>query len=184
MSNNINVQVAASADGKTVKLQMTHDGKPFSFAIPAEFAGTFAVGLLAAAINCGQKVGVPKDQILQIKDPSQLQGRFFPSVLQCDLPLIGTTAMTKFNSALFVAVAIAAMGALARPAAAIEYPWCAQYSGSGGGARNCGFVSSEQCMETIRGMGGFCERNLFYTGPTERPANRVRRHRHNEVKHG
>ena len=91
--------------------------------------------------------------------------------------------MTKFNSALFVAVAIAAMGALARPAAAIEYPWCAQYSGHGGGGRNCGFVSFEQCMETIRGMGGFCERNLFYTGPTERPAKRVHRHRHNEVKH-
>ena len=92
--------------------------------------------------------------------------------------------MTKFNSALFVAVAIAAMGALTHPAAAIEYPWCAQYSGRGGGGRNCGFVSFEQCMETVRGMGGFCERNLFYTGPTERPANRVRRHRHNEEKHG
>ena len=92
--------------------------------------------------------------------------------------------MTRFKLALFTAVGVAALAALATPAAAIEYPWCAQYSGSGGGARNCGFVSSEQCMETIRGMGGFCERNLFYTGPTERPANRVRRHRHNEVKHG
>jgi hypothetical protein len=69
--------------------------------------------------------------------------------------------MTKFNSALFVAVAIAAMVALARPAAAIEYPWCAQYGGRDGGGRNCGFVSFEQCMETIRGMGGVCERNLF-----------------------
>ena len=26
-----------------------------------------------------------------------------------------------------------------------------------------GFVSQEQCMETVRGMGGFCEHNLFYT---------------------
>jgi hypothetical protein len=81
--------------------------------------------------------------------------------------------MTRFNSALFAAVAIAAMAALARPAAAIEYPWCAQYSGDeGDGGRNCGFVSREQCMETVRGMGGFCERNLFYTGPTERPPSR------------
>jgi hypothetical protein len=30
--------------------------------------------------------------------------------------------MTRFNSALFAIVAIAAMAALARPAAAIEYP--------------------------------------------------------------
>jgi len=85
--------------------------------------------------------------------------------------------MTRFNSALFAAVAIAAMAALARPAAAIEYPWCAQYGGNDDGGRNCGFVSFEQCMETIRGMGGFCERNLFYTGPTERPAKRARKHR-------
>ena len=86
--------------------------------------------------------------------------------------------MTRFNSALFAAVAIAAMAALARPAAAIEYPWCAQYSGDeGDGGRNCGFVSREQCMETVRGMGGFCERNLFYTGAAERPAKPARKRR-------
>jgi len=82
--------------------------------------------------------------------------------------------MTRFHSALFAAVA---MAALARPTAAIEYPWCAQYGGQDGGGRNCGFVSREQCMETIRGMGGFCEQNLFYPGPTERPAKRARKHR-------
>jgi hypothetical protein len=49
----------------------------------------------------------------------------------------------------------------------------------GGGGRNCGFVTYEQCMETIRGMGGFCEQNLFYTGPTERPAKRTRK-RHDD----
>jgi Protein of unknown function (DUF3551) len=86
--------------------------------------------------------------------------------------------MTRVNSALFAAIAIAAMAALARPAAAIEYPWCAQYGGEDGdGGRNCGFVSREQCMETARGMGGFCERNLFYTGAAERPAKRARKRR-------
>ena len=86
--------------------------------------------------------------------------------------------MTRFNSALFAAVAIAAMAALARPAAAIEYPWCAQYSGGeDGGGRNCGFSTIEQCMETVRGMGGFCERNLFSIGPTERPAKPARKRR-------
>jgi len=85
--------------------------------------------------------------------------------------------MTRFNSALFAIVAIAAMAALARPAAAIEYPWCAQYSGDDDGGRNCGFVTLEQCRATISGMGGFCEPNLFYTGPTERPAKRARKRR-------
>ena len=57
------------------------------------------------------------------------------------------------------------------------YKWCAHYGGGrGGGARNCGFVTLEQCMETVRGMGGFCERNLFYTGPDERPVKRKRKH--------
>ena len=52
------------------------------------------------------------------------------------------------------------------PSRAIEYPWCAQYGGRGGdGGRNCGFVSFEQCMATVSGIGGFCERNLFYKGP-------------------
>jgi hypothetical protein len=66
---------------------------------------------------------------------------------------------------------------LATPAAAIEYPWCAQYSGKDGGGRNCGFVSWDQCMATVRGMGGFCEHNLFYSGPGEPPAKRERKHR-------
>jgi Protein of unknown function (DUF3551) len=79
--------------------------------------------------------------------------------------------MTKFRPVLLATIAIAALTAATRPAAAIEYPWCAQYSGEDGdGGRNCGFVSREQCMETVRGMGGFCEPNLFYTGPAERPA--------------
>ena len=86
--------------------------------------------------------------------------------------------MTRFNSALFAAIAIAALAALARPAAAIEYPWCAQYSGDGGG-RNCGFVSYQQCMETVHGIGGCCERNLFYTGPAEPPAKPARKRGNN-----
>jgi hypothetical protein len=85
--------------------------------------------------------------------------------------------MTRFNPALFAAVAIAAMAALARPAAAIEYPWCAQYGGRGDGGRNCGFSTFEQCMVTVSGIGGFCERNSFYTGPAERPAKRARKRR-------
>ena len=64
----------------------------------------------------------------------------------------------------------------APPAQAEPYQWCAVYTGKEDGARNCGFVSREQCMETVRGMGGFCDRNLFYTGPEERPMRRSRKH--------
>jgi len=71
--------------------------------------------------------------------------------------------MTRFHIALSTALAIFALPAFAQPDAAIEYPWCVQYSGrDGGGGRNCGFINYEQCMMTARGAGGFCEQNLFY----------------------
>jgi len=55
-------------------------------------------------------------------------------------------------------------------AAAIEYPWCVSYGDiDGGGGKNCGFVSYEQCMMTARGAGGSCDRNLFYPGTTDQP---------------
>jgi len=65
------------------------------------------------------------------------------------------------------AAAVVAAAAL-QPANAEEYPWCAQYGFRGGGARNCGFVSYQQCMATVSGVGGFCERNSFYRAPTRR----------------
>jgi len=39
-------------------------------------------------------------------------------------------------------------------------PWCAQYSVHGG-ATNCGFYSFQQCLDTVRGIGGFCNLNPF-----------------------
>jgi uncharacterized protein DUF3551 len=62
-------------------------------------------------------------------------------------------------------------------AAAQNFPWCAQYS-IRGGARNCGFVSWDQCMATIRGIGGFCERNYMFRPGDVRPARRKVRRRY------
>jgi hypothetical protein len=87
-----------------------------------------------------------------------------------------------FKLALSGAAALTALTAFASPAqAAIEYPWCVQYGAGmdGGGGRNCGFVSYEQCMMTARGAGGWCEQNLFYLDqvakhrqqPRKRPRN-------------
>ena len=55
-----------------------------------------------------------------------------------------------------------------RPAASEIYrPWCAVYYGRGGdGARNCGFVSYEQCMMTATpGSGAWCVRNTWAVPP-------------------
>ena len=50
-------------------------------------------------------------------------------------------------------------------ARAQDYPWCARYGGGRGGGQNCGFVGFDQCMATVRGIGGYCARNPQYFGP-------------------
>jgi hypothetical protein len=68
--------------------------------------------------------------------------------------------------ALIVVIGILfAAGALSARALAQNYPWCAYYSTGDGNATNCGFVTREQCMATISGMGGHCEPNNTYVPP-------------------
>ncbi len=50
--------------------------------------------------------------------------------------------------------------AIALRAEAQNYAWCAQYRD--GGSQNCGFTTFEQCMETLRGTGAFCNENTQY----------------------
>jgi len=45
-----------------------------------------------------------------------------------------------------------------------NYPWCAMLS-MGDQAMNCGFISSDQCMASVRGIGGFCMPNNAYQLP-------------------
>jgi hypothetical protein len=80
-----------------------------------------------------------------------------------------------------LAVAGAIAGAISTPAQAQNYPWCAYYGGMmGGGGTNCGFTTFEQCMATVSGIGGFCDRNTQYVPPAgPRPSVR-RRRRHPE----
>jgi Protein of unknown function (DUF3551) len=66
---------------------------------------------------------------------------------------------------LFVlSIGVVAIG-LVSQATAQNYPWCSIYSGSRGGGQNCGFVTFEQCMENVRGIGGFCQWNDWYRPP-------------------
>ena len=77
--------------------------------------------------------------------------------------IFATAAATAF---------VAASLLTAPPAQAVEYPWCAIYSGNSG-VQNCGFVSFQQCMATISGAGGFCQQNPRYVdSPPPRPAPR------------
>jgi hypothetical protein len=82
------------------------------------------------------------------------------------------------KSLLFAAALIAAGSALTGSAKAQNYPWCAVYGGREGGGENCGFTTFEQCMATLSGMGGFCNRNTQYVPPPG-PHARYRRYRHN-----
>jgi hypothetical protein len=80
-----------------------------------------------------------------------------------------------------VALALGFAGlAFASAAQAQNYPWCAQYSGRMGGAMNCGFVSFDQCMNTVRGMGGFCIENNTYHPPAGKT---YRSHRKKKASH-
>jgi Protein of unknown function (DUF3551) len=86
--------------------------------------------------------------------------------------------MQKSASVFWILAVIASPSALVTPArAAIEYPWCAQYGGEGGDL-NCGFVSREQCMETVRGAGGFCGPNLFYPRSASDTSQRKHKRQH------
>jgi hypothetical protein len=60
--------------------------------------------------------------------------------------------------------AIAACGLVAGAASGqaqsyYDYPWCAAYSYR---TKNCGFMTFQQCLATISGVGGTCEPNPFY----------------------
>ena len=56
--------------------------------------------------------------------------------------------------------------ALAAPPAAAGPPWCAAYRN---GSTNCGFYTYQQCMDTIAGNGGFCNRNYIDGDPEKSP---------------
>ena len=60
---------------------------------------------------------------------------------------------------LFIAGVFAAILCIEKPAEAQNYPWCAEYGGTPSGPTNCGFVTFQQCLDTISGIGGFCVRN-------------------------
>jgi Protein of unknown function (DUF3551) len=56
--------------------------------------------------------------------------------------------------------------------AAPYWPWCSQY-GRPSYSHSCAFSSWEQCMATVRGIGGYC-----YANPYSPPPGSARSRRH------
>jgi hypothetical protein len=89
--------------------------------------------------------------------------------------------LRRLCSVFIVLTTLAALDVFTPSAGQAEpYPWCAQYGGRGSGGRNCGFATLEQCRATVSGIGGFCEQNLFYTGPAQRSVKRARKHKRHD----
>jgi hypothetical protein len=64
-------------------------------------------------------------------------------------------------ASLFSLIAVSA----AAPAQADPYPWCAQYGGfGGGGVESCYYMTLEQCRASVSGIGGWCNRSVWYDG--------------------
>jgi hypothetical protein len=87
----------------------------------------------------------------------------------------------RFETKVMAALVMVPVVLTQTPASAYDlpydpYPWCAQYSGDGGGGTNCGFLTIEQCREDVSGIGGFCVRNQFYN-PGYASAGRVQKKR-------
>ncbi len=71
--------------------------------------------------------------------------------------------------AVFLLGIVAVVIGFDRPAKAQDYPWCAYNNYLHGGATNCGFVTYQQCMAAISGVGGSCGPNPRYQGPPPGP---------------
>src|ERR1700746_2296906 len=75
---------------------------------------------------------------------------------------------------LFAILVICVGVAATTHAEAQNYPWCSYYTASGGGGTNCGFTTFQQCLDNVRGIGGFCDRNT-QNQPPPRPRHRSRK---------
>ena len=74
------------------------------------------------------------------------------------------TKILAFVGAIGIALLAAAMPSRAQTY--YDYPWCAAYSYW---TKNCGFMTFQQCLATINGVGGTCEPNPFYRPRAQPP---------------
>jgi hypothetical protein len=76
------------------------------------------------------------------------------------------TGETTMRILLFVFVVLATGVGIEKPAEAQSGGWCAYFDESaGGGDRQCGFVTLQQCLAEVRGVGGNCSPSPYYEAP-------------------
>jgi hypothetical protein len=83
------------------------------------------------------------------------------------------TGSSAMRILLFMLASFVVTVGICTRAEAQNYPWCAVLN-MGDGAYNCGFVSREQCMATVSGIGGYCGQNTQYATPAGQPVPRPR----------
>jgi hypothetical protein len=80
--------------------------------------------------------------------------------------------MGKLSFAVAAALVLSVAGAQAAA-------YCAYAGGGRGGSyENCGYYTWEQCLASVRGVGGFCMRNPHAPEQWGAPAPAYRYHRH------
>jgi hypothetical protein len=67
---------------------------------------------------------------------------------------------------LFMLGIVVGIVAIGNRAEAQSYPWCLIY-GAGFEGTNCGFTTFQQCLNTVSGIGGFCQQNNLYQPPPD-----------------
>ena len=77
------------------------------------------------------------------------------------------------RSLLFI-LGVLAVVCIEKPAGAQNDAWCAYYNTGDGGSRNCGFATFEQCLASVRGIGGNCGPSP-YPSSAGTPSKRTRR---------
>jgi hypothetical protein len=96
-------------------------------------------------------------------EQSDIRGPPHFAAAQCGLQSASTPTITKEMSMrllLALAIVLAAVALDARRQAAAQ--WCAYYDAY---TYTCGFVSFNQCLATISGVGGVCRRDHNYREP-------------------
>jgi hypothetical protein len=83
----------------------------------------------------------------------------------------------SMRSLIFALTLLPAMIGLGAAAHAQNAPWCAHYDFGSDETVNCGFFSFRQCVDDVRGVGGFCAQNSTYglRGPSPRRTHEWRR---------
>jgi len=69
------------------------------------------------------------------------------------------------SSILFALSIVAATTVLNTSTKAQNYPWCAQYGATFGGAMNCGFTAFQQCQAMVGWGSRFCQPITQYVPP-------------------